>query len=132
MGPELLNNRTAKRSNHVKRSAAAAHYPYVPPFSTQLTARNKNVKEVQIMSSITLGNIFIANGQTQSWITTWNNSGWQGDTFIQPQPLNTGASLVYAGEETVSMNSSGQYSFSYSVKNDGPNSTFYNLQVGNN
>lgn len=84
------------------------------------------------MSSITLGNIFIANGQTQSWITTWNNSGWQGDTFIQPQPLNTGAALVYAGEETVSMNSSGQYSFSYSVKNDGPNSTFYNLQVGNN
>lgn len=84
------------------------------------------------MSSITLGNIFIANGQSQGWVTTWNNSGWQGDTFIQPQPLNTGASLLYAGSESVSLNNHGQYSFGYTVKNNGPNSTFYNLQIGSN
>jgi hypothetical protein len=80
------------------------------------------------MSGITLGNIFIASGQSQGWVTTWNNSGWQGDTFIQPQPLNTGASMVYAGSESVSLNSNGTYSFSYTVTNNGPNSTFYNLQ----
>jgi hypothetical protein len=83
------------------------------------------------MSQITLGNIFIANGQSQGWITTWNNSGWQGDTIIQPQPLNTGASMVYEGTESISLNSNGQYSFTYTVKNNGPNSTFYNLQIAN-
>jgi hypothetical protein len=76
-------------------------------------------------------NIFIGNGQTQGWVFTWNNGGWQGDTFNQPQPLNTDASLT-SSEESVSMNNNGTYSFSYSVTNNGPNTTFYNLQTGSN
>ncbi len=76
-------------------------------------------------------NIFIGNGVTQGWIFTWRNAGWQGNTFNQPQPLNTGASMSYT-EESVSLNSDGTYSFLYFVTNNGPNTTFYNLQTSNN
>jgi hypothetical protein len=75
-------------------------------------------------------NLFIGSGATQGWTWTWNNSGWQGNTIDQPQPLNTGASLSYT-DPVVSMNNNGTYSFSYSVTNNGPNSTFYNLQTSN-
>jgi hypothetical protein len=73
-------------------------------------------------------NIFIGNNQTQSWVWTWNNSGWQADTINQPQPLNTGAAMSYT-DPTVSLNGSGVYEYAYSVTNHGPNSTFYNLQT---
>jgi hypothetical protein len=75
-------------------------------------------------------NLFIGSNQSHGWIWTWNNGGWQGNTFVQPQPLNTGASMSYA-DPSVSMNSNGTYSFAYSVTNHGPNSTFYNLQTSN-
>jgi hypothetical protein len=88
---------------------------------------------------------FIANGganifigapvqgtpQTQNWTFTWGSSGWQGNTFNEPQPLNTDASMTYS-EESVSLNSDGTYSFSYSITNNGPNSTQYNIQTSNN
>jgi hypothetical protein len=74
-------------------------------------------------------NLYIGSGATQYWTWTWNNSGWQGNTIDQPQPLNTGASMSYT-DPTVSRNSNGTYSFSYSVSNHG-NSTFYNLQTSN-
>ena len=76
-------------------------------------------------------NIFIADGQSQGWIFTWNNGGWQGDTFNEPQPLNTGASLAYSAG-SVSLNNNGTYSFDWSVTNNGPNSTFYNIQTASN
>jgi hypothetical protein len=76
-------------------------------------------------------NIFIADGTTQSWAFTWGNSGWQGDSINQPQPLNTDAALSYT-DPTVSLNPNGTYSFSYSVTNNGPNSTQYNLQTASN
>jgi len=77
------------------------------------------------------GNVFIASGQTQNWTVTWNNSGWQGNTVIEAQPLNTGASLAYS-EGSVSLNSNGTYSFSASIRDNGPNNTFFNLQVSSN
>jgi hypothetical protein len=80
------------------------------------------------MSSVALGNIFIGSGQTQCWVTTWNNAGWQGNTIVQPQPLNTGASMSYT-DPSVSLNNNGTYSFSYCVTDNGPNNTFYNLQI---
>jgi hypothetical protein len=85
------------------------------------------------MSSVFGGgsNIFIANGQNQGWIFTWNNAGWQGDNFNQPQPLNTGASLAYSAG-SVSLNANGTYSYSWSVRNNGPNSTFFNIQTASN
>jgi len=64
-------------------------------------------------------------------VFTWNDSGWQGDTLTQPQPLNTGASLSYTDPST-SRNPNGTYSFSYSITNHGPNSTQYNLQTASN
>jgi hypothetical protein len=76
-------------------------------------------------------NIFIASGQTHNWIWTWNNSGWQGNTFNQPEPQNTGASLRYSAG-SVSRNNNGTFSFFHSITNDGPNSTFYNIQTSNN
>lgn len=76
-------------------------------------------------------NIFIGNGVTQGWTFTWNNGGWQGNTFNQPQPLNTGASMSYTNG-SVSRNNNGTYSFSWSATNHGPNNTFYNIQTSNN
>jgi len=76
-------------------------------------------------------NIFIGAHATQNWIWTWNNSGWQGNTFNEPQPLNTGAALAYTAG-SASLNSNGTYSFSWSVKNNGPNTTFYNIQTSSN
>jgi hypothetical protein len=73
-------------------------------------------------------NLFIGSGQTQTWVWTWNNAGWQGNTINQPQPLNTGASMSYT-DPSVSLNGNGTYSFLYSVTDNGPNSTFYNLQT---
>lgn len=73
-------------------------------------------------------NVFIGNGVTQPWIITWNSSGWQGNSMIQPQPLNTGASMIYS-DPSVSLNSNGTYAFSFTFTNNGPNSTQYNFQV---
>lgn len=85
------------------------------------------------MSSIFSGgnNIFIGSGATQGWTFTWGNAGWQGNTENQPQPLNTGAALSYT-DATISLNPNGTYSFSWSVTNQGPNSTQYNLQTSSN
>ena len=80
------------------------------------------------MSQNILQNIFIGPGQRHFWNTTWNSSGWQGDTFVQPMPRNTGLSMTYT-EPSITMQSNGTYTFSYSVANNGPNSTFYDLQL---
>jgi len=76
-------------------------------------------------------NIFIGAHATQNWTFTWNNSGWQGNTLVEPQPLNTGAALDYTAG-SVSLNSNGAYSFSWTLKNNGPNNTFFNLQTSSN
>jgi len=85
------------------------------------------------MSSIPNGgsNLFITPGSTAHWIITWNSGGWQGNTLIEVEPLNTGVGLdVEMGN--IDRNSSGQYQFAWSVKNNGPNNTFYNAQVSSN
>lgn len=85
------------------------------------------------MSSIPNGgsNLFITPGSTAFWVITWNNGGWQGNTLVEAEPLNTGVGLdVTMGN--IDRNSSGQYQFAWSVKNNGPNSTFYNAQVSSN
>jgi hypothetical protein len=60
-----------------------------------------------------------------------DNGGWQGNTLIQTQPLNTGAGLAVT-QSSVHRNSNGTYGFDYSVRNNGPNSTFFNVQVSSN
>ena len=82
------------------------------------------------MSSIFSGgsNIYIGNGATQGWTFTWSNSGWQGNVMDQPQPLNTDAALSFTNA-TISKNSNGTYSYSWSVTNHGPNSTQFNIQT---
>ncbi len=75
-------------------------------------------------------NIFIASGQTQGWVFTWNSPGWQGNTFFQPEPLNTGASLTFTAG-AVRRNNNGTFRFNFSFSNNGPNNTFYNIQVSN-
>jgi hypothetical protein len=84
------------------------------------------------MSNVYSGgsNIFIGAETTQNWILTWGNPGWQGNTVNMPQPLNTGANMSFT-EATVSLNNNGTYSFSWAATNNGPNSTFYNLQTSN-
>ena len=77
------------------------------------------------------GNIFIASGQTQGFTFTWGSSGWQGNTFFQGQPLNTGAALSFTAG-AVRRNNNGTFSFDFSIRNNGPNSTFYNIQTSNN
>ena len=80
------------------------------------------------MSQVTLSNVYIGAHTTQGWNSWWNNSGWQGNTLLEPQPFNTGVSLA-STVPSVSLNSSGQYVYSYSVANNGPNSTYYNVQI---
>lgn len=75
-------------------------------------------------------NIFIASGVAQSFTFTWHGSGWKGNTFVQGQPLNTGASLAFTAG-AVRRNNNGTFSFDFSIRNNGPNSTFYNVQISN-
>jgi hypothetical protein len=82
------------------------------------------------MSSIPGGgaSIFIAAGTTQGWIFTFGGAGWGGNVIVEAQPLNTGASMSFT-VPSASLNSNGTYSFSYTIRNSGPNSTFYNHQL---
>lgn len=82
------------------------------------------------MSTIFPGgsNIFIGNGVTQNFVFTFNNQGWQGDMFNQPQPLNTDASMSYT-DPSISLNGDDTYSFSQFFTNNGSNDTFYNLET---
>ncbi|MBV1704338.1 MAG: hypothetical protein KGQ28_05990 [Hyphomicrobiales bacterium] len=82
------------------------------------------------MSSIFNGgsNIFIAAHTSQGWVFTWGNGGWQGNVLNEPQPLNTGAAMSFT-TPTVSQNSNGTYSFAWTATNNGPNSTFFNIQT---
>jgi hypothetical protein len=75
--------------------------------------------------------IFIASGQTQGFTWTWSGAGWQGNTFFEAQPLNTGASLAFTAGP-VHRNNNGTFTFDFSIRNNGPNSTFYNIQISNN
>lgn len=76
-------------------------------------------------------NLFIANGATQNWIFTWGSSGWQGNTIFQGDAQNTGAGLSFTAG-AIRRNNNGTFSFDFSVRNNGPNSTFYNIQASNN
>jgi len=77
------------------------------------------------------GNLYIAPGANAYYVITWNNSGWQGNTLIQTQPLNTGTSLTVT-QGGIDLDSSGHYQFDYMVHNNGPNSTYFNVQVSSN
>ena len=83
----------------------------------------------QVFSGVS--NIYIGAHTTQTWNLWWNSSGWQGDTFNQPQPLNTGASLA-SSVSAVSLNSNGQYVYTLNITNNGPNSTYFNIQTSKN
>jgi hypothetical protein len=85
------------------------------------------------MSSIPNGgaNIFIAANTSGNWFVRWNNSGWQGNTLVESQPLNTGANMVNT-PGSIDLDSSGRYTFWTNIRNAGPNSTFFNLQVSSN
>jgi hypothetical protein len=80
------------------------------------------------MSDKILSSIYIGNGQTQGWVATWNSAEWQGDTFVQPEPLTPEALMSYTDPE-VSLTFNGSFSFTFSVTNKGPVSGFYNLQL---
>lgn len=81
------------------------------------------------MSSVPNGgsNIFIASGASGNWWVERSSSGWPGNSVYQCQPLNTSASLKF-DQGTVELQSGGTYRFWVNIKNNGPNSTFFNLQ----
>jgi hypothetical protein len=82
------------------------------------------------MSQQVGGTQFLNSGSSHSWTATWDDSGWQGNTTIQPEPFNTGSSMTVSGQ-SVSLNGSGQYAFGFTITNNGPNSTNFNLQIAN-
>jgi hypothetical protein len=111
-----------------------------------------------LMSDVATGlaNVFIAapskkGPHTHNWLWTWNNAGWQGNTFLQPQPLYTGPSLSISLERVV-MNpnplypqalvddgrlsapppASGTYTFAFTVTNYGPGDSTFNVQISTN
>jgi hypothetical protein len=69
--------------------------------------------------------------RTQTWNVTHTSGGWQGCELDEPQPLSTNASMSYSAG-SVSLNSDGTYTYTMSITNHGPNSTFFNLQSTNN
>lgn len=84
------------------------------------------------MSQIPSGgaNIFMAGHTNATFGIRWNNSGWQGNTLVQAQPLNTGAAMVCT-QGAINRDSSGNYSFNANIADTSGNSTFFNLQVSN-
>lgn len=77
------------------------------------------------------GNQFVSAGGTYHATVTWNNGGWQGNTLVEAQPLNTGAGLTVV-QGNIGLNSNGHYGFAYSVKDNGQNYTYFNVQVSSN
>lgn len=84
------------------------------------------------MSQIAGGgaNIFMAAHASGNFWVRWNNSGWQGNTVVQAQPLNTGAAMVCV-PGSITRDSSGNYTFWTNISDTSGNSTFFNLQVSN-
>jgi len=76
-------------------------------------------------------NIFIAANTNGNWWFRWNNTGWQGNTLVEAQPLNTGASIVCT-PGNISLDQNGRYTFWTNIRNVGPNSTFFNMQTSSN
>src|SRR5579872_6648356 len=76
-------------------------------------------------------NILISPGQTQNWVWTWGGAGWQGNTLLEPQPLSPQATLTYQAG-SVTLNANGTYSFAWSVTNNGPFATLFNIQTSSN
>jgi len=70
-----------------------------------------------------------ANTSGYFWLN-WNNGGWQGNTLVQAQPLNTGAGMVCT-PGSINLNANGTYTFWTTIANTGPNSTYFNMQVSN-
>lgn len=85
------------------------------------------------MSQIPNGgaNIFMAAGHNGNFWFRWNNGGWQGNTLVEAQPLNTGANLQCT-PGTIDLESNGQYTYWTNIANKGPNSTFFNMQASSN
>ena len=84
------------------------------------------------MSQIPNGgnNIFMGAHTSGNWWVRWNSSGWQGNVLVEAQPLNTGAAMV-STPGTIDLEGNGQYTYWTNIKNNGNNSTFFNLQVSN-
>ncbi len=80
------------------------------------------------MSQVTYSGAYLAPHASAGWTTHWNNSGWQGNTLIEPQPLNPSATLTWT-IPSVTLNTNGTYSFGYSVTNVSAAATTYNLQI---
>ena len=78
--------------------------------------------------------ISIAAQETQYWVWTWDSQGWQGNTFIQPQPLQPYRAALSCAMGVVTGNQNGSYSFSFSIANTAQNAetTTYNIQVSAN
>jgi hypothetical protein len=62
------------------------------------------------------------------WYVQNSNTGWPGNYLIEPQPLNTNALMFYE-DAGISLQSDGRYRFWVAITNQGPNSTFFNLQL---
>lgn len=84
------------------------------------------------MSQIAGGgaNVFMSAHTNGNFFVTWNSSGWQGNTIVQAQPLNTGAAMVCT-PGTINLNGNGTYTFWTNIADTSGNSTFFNLQVSN-
>jgi hypothetical protein len=90
-------------------------------------------QEESRMSSIPNGgsNLFLSSGGVASFTLTNGGTGWQGNALLEPQPFNTGSGMAIT-LGNCNLASSGQFQFGFTVRNNGPNSTFYNIQLSYN
>lgn len=78
--------------------------------------------------------ITIAYGATQNWAWTWSHQGWQGNTFIQVQPLQPLLQSMTCTIGAITADQDGSYSVNFSVTNNGPDPepATYNIQISLN
>jgi hypothetical protein len=81
------------------------------------------------MSSIPIGgaNIFMGAKASGNFFLHNSGVGWPGNAIVEAQPLNTGASLVCVPGK-IDLLSDGTFKFFTKITNNGPNSTFFNMQ----
>jgi len=80
------------------------------------------------MSYIGLANVYMLKNSTHTWVSTWPDPEWPGNVIYQPQSQNAFGSMTCTAP-AISMNNNFTYSFEFTIANNSPEPTYYNIQV---
>jgi hypothetical protein len=76
----------------------------------------------------------IAPQETHNWTWTWTHQGWQGNTVIQPQPLQPYGVSLSCTIGSITANQDGSYTINFSVSSGSisAEAATYNIQISLN